>query len=269
MPHLNSAHSHGPKGLLLFALMTLLGAPAAAAELSAEQIVEKALAQGAVGVNQGKAVMRMSITNARGEKKDRTLAINVRKDDNGLLNVLVKFQKPAEVAGIAFLVREKKDQLPDQYVYIPASKVVRRVAAGNASSSFFGSDFSYGDLMPLPASDKDKVGLKRLPDVKVGGQVAYVVEATPKVEGAPYGKVTVYVHKKHLVPLKVEYFDPGQKPLKTLSVKKLKKVEGKMVPVQAAMKNLQKGTRTDLVLEQIKPNAKFTDADFTEEAMQR
>jgi hypothetical protein len=258
---------------LALSLSVLLTSPAVLAEdLSAEQIIEKAMGKSNVGLTQGTATLEMTIINKRGEAKQRTLEIKAMRDAAGLMRSLVRFDKPAEVAGISFLVREKKDALPDQYVYVPAAKVVRRVAAGNAGSSFFGSDFTYGDLMPLPASERDKVKTTKLADQKVGGLEAYVIEIVPQIEGSPYGKVTTYVDKKHLSPLKVEFFDPKMKLLKVLNTKKLKKIKelgDDPVPVHLVMKNVQQNTRTELKIKTLNPKAKLSDADFTEEAMQR
>ncbi len=241
---------------------------APAVEPSAEEIVEKALNKGAVGFKQGSATLLMNVVSAKGEAKQRTLELKAMRSPDGLLHSMVKFTKPAEVAGIAFLVHEKKDALPDQYVYVPQAKVVRRVAAGNATSSFFGSDFTFGDLMPLPVSQKDKVQITKLADQTVGGQVAYVLEVIPKIEGSPYGRVVAYVQKETLTPLKIEFFDPSLKPLKTLSVKKLKKVADELVPVEVVMEAVS-GSRTELSVENPDPNAKLSESDFTEEAMQR
>lgn len=260
--------------LLLAAILTLgatsLAPAAQAGELSAEQIIEKALGQGAaVAFQQGTARLSMTVVNPRGEAKQRSLAIKAMKGEGGLLRSLVRFEKPADVAGITFLVREKKDALPDQYVYVPAAKVVRRIAAGNAGSSFFGSDFTFGDLMPLPMSQRDKVKIQRLPDDTVGKQPTYVVEAVPMIEGSPYSKLVVHVDQKRLVPLRIQFFDPAGKELKLLTVRKLKKINGEVVPVDVEMKNLQTGSRTQLEIEDPEPNAVLSEADFTEEAMQR
>lgn len=264
----------------LFALcavtLTLSGLSASSAraqsgkELSADEIVEKALGKGAVGFKQGTASIKMTIVSPKGEAKERTLDVKAMRGEDGLLKSMVKFTKPADVNGTAFLVVEKKDALPDQYVFVPKAKVVRRIAAGNASSTFFGSDFTYGDLMPLPMSEKEKVAIEKLADGDVGGQPVYVLQITPKIEGAPYGKVIAHVHKEHLVPVKIEFFDNKQAPLKTLRVKKLQKIKGsnEQVPVEVEMKAAT-GARTELVLENVDPNAKLLESDFTEEAMQR
>ena len=264
-----------------FALATPAVAGAAKVkELTAEEIVEKALSKGAVGFKQGTASIQMTLFTAKGEAKPRSLDIKAMRGADGMLRSMVRFSKPADVNGTSFLVVEKKNALPDQYVYVPKAKVVRRIAAGNASSSFFGSDFTYADLMPLPMSEKDKVAIERLPDGVLGGQPAsdgkpevkgqlvYVIAVTPKIEGSPYGKLIAHVHKDLLVPLKIEFFDAAKQPLKTLRVKKLQKVNGEQVPVEVEMK-AENGSRTELVLEKVDPTATLSEADFTEEAMQR
>ena len=254
--------------LLSFAMAAPLVAAPSTPEPNVEELVQQALAKGAVGFKQGTASIQMTIFTAKGESKARSLEIKAMRGTDGLLRSLVKFITPADVNGTSFLVVEKKDALPDQYVYVPKAKVVRRIAAGNASSSFFGSDFTYADLMPLPMSEKDKVAIARLPDAEVGGQPAYVLEVVPKIEGAPYGRLVAYVHKTLLVPLKIEFFDGSKKPLKTLKVKKLQQVNGEQIPVEVEMRS-ETGARTELVLEKVDPLAKLSEADFTEESMQR
>ncbi|OGQ14096.1 MAG: hypothetical protein A2138_21350 [Deltaproteobacteria bacterium RBG_16_71_12] len=260
--------------------LTAPAASAAGKEPSAEEIVDKALNRGAVGFQQGTATLRMTIVTTKGDAKERTLEISAMKDGAGMLKSMVKFSKPADVSGTAFLVVQKKDALPDQYVYVPKAKVVRRIAAGNATSTFFGSDFTYADLMPLPVSEKEKVAVEKLGDGIVGGQAVYVLQVTPKVEGSPYGRVVAHVHKELMVPLKIEFFDPQGQPLKSLLVRKLQKIDvcpekakkkdgcEQHVPMEVEMKAAV-GSRTELVLEKVDPNAKLTEADFTEEAMQR
>jgi hypothetical protein len=122
--------------------------------------------------------------------------------------------------------------------------------------------------MPLPVSEKDKVAIERQADGDIGGQPVYVIGVAPKIQGAPYGKVVAYVSKDFLVPLKIEFFDNDNKPLKTLRVHKLEKVNGETVPVDVEM-TAENGSRTELQVEKIDPAAKLTDNDFTEEAMQR
>ena len=253
----------------IFALLcAVLPHEAQAKELSAAEIIKKATRSGSVSFQEGQAEIEMEITQASGRVRKNTMVLKMRKSLAGLSQTMVRFEKPAAVKGTSFLVRERKGQLPDQFVFVPATKVVRRIAAGNSTRSFFGSDFSYADLMPMPKEDQEKGKIKRLADATVGGQAAYAIQMELPLE-APYGKVLFYVHQKHLLPIKVSFFDKKNQVLKELVMKKLKKIEGQLVPVEMVMKNVQKGSQTVLRVNQIDSKAKLTDADFTEAAMKQ
>lgn len=240
----------------------------AATELGPDEILSRALENGSIGFSKGTAVIKMTLTDAKGDVKERILDVKAMKDDEGL-KTLLKFQRPAEVAGMGFLVVEKANSLPDQFIYMPAARVTKRVAAGQASSSLFGSDFAYVDLMPLPAAGEDQVKLTRLPDAKVAGRDAFVVSAEPQVAGSPYSKLITYVDQTHLIPLRIEFFDPEGRPLKTLKVKELKKVQDRLLPTKLTMQNSQKGSQTLVEVSSIAPDAPLSASDFTEEALQR
>ena len=266
---LGSSKTYGFLSVSLMALLsTTVSMEAHAKELSAEEIIKKATQSGSVSFQEGQAEIEMEITQASGRVRKNTMILKMRKSLAGLSQTMVRFEKPAAVKGTSFLVRERKGQLPDQFVFVPATKVVRRIAAGNSTRSFFGSDFSYADLMPMPKEDQEKGKVERLADAKVGGQSAFTIQMKLPPE-APYGKVLFYVHQKHLIPIKVSFFDKKEQVLKELVMKKLKKIEGQLVPVEMVMKNVQKGSQTVLRLNQIDSKAKLTDADFTEAAMKQ
>jgi hypothetical protein len=52
-------------------------------ELSADEIVEKALGKGAVGFRQGTATIKMTIVSAKGEAKERTLDVKAMRGEDG------------------------------------------------------------------------------------------------------------------------------------------------------------------------------------------
>ena len=244
----------------------VLAAEKKADKLEAAEIVKKAMARNLFGLN-GSANATMVIHTAQGETKTRDLAVKLMRNKAGLQRALVTFRSPVEVKGTAFLVNERPDGLPDQYLFLPALKKVRRIAAGHATDSFMGSDFTYMDLSPMPQASEDQASYKRLPDARVGGQPAYVIETRIKVAGSPYSKIVTSVHQKYLLPLKVEFFDPFGKLLKVASIKKLKKFNGRLIPVTLEMKNMQKGSSTTLSLTELNLKAKLDEAMFTPEAM--
>jgi hypothetical protein len=235
---------------------------------TADDIAKNTFNKTMMGVAKGTADMRMVIVDAQGAKKERKVSFKTMKSSDGLMRYLIKFESPADIKGTAFLVRERKGQLPDQYTYIPALKTSRRMAAGNASSSFFGTDFIYADLLPYPTDKKNDVVLKRAEDQKVGGQDAYVLEISPKVAESPYGKLKVYVQKDKFVTLQIEFFDKAGALLKVMRVRKLKAIEGQLTPVDIEMK-AQSGSKTELFIENINPKAVLGEDNFTESAMMR
>ncbi len=236
---------------------------------SADAILKKAFGKSMFGTSQGTASIHMVITSPEGQQKERVILFKARSEAEGQLQYLMKFEKPADLKGTAFLVKERKGQLPDQYVYIPATKTVRRIAAGNATSSFFGSDFIYADLLPYPADKKDQVSVKQLPDQQLDSQSVYVIEVTPKLAESPYGKLLIYIEKAQSLATKIDFFDKANQPLKTLKIRKLQKVEAQLVPVDIEMKNLQTKSSTTITVDNINPKAKLSANDFTEAAMQR
>jgi outer membrane lipoprotein-sorting protein len=250
----------------------LVAAPAAAStgeSMTAEQILDKALESGAIGFSKGTANLDMLITDAKGNSKQRTMAVKAMTGDDNMLKIMLKFTRPAEVAGMGFLVIQNKNALADQFIYMPAARVTKRVAAGQASGSLFGSDFAYVDLMPLNPTERESAKMTRLDDAKVAGRRAYVISTDIDVVGSPYSKLITYVDAEHLVPLRIEFFDPDGKPLKTLKVKALKKVEKRLIPTKLSMANAQKGTETIVQVRDIQPDAPLSASDFTEEALQR
>jgi len=248
-------------------LATLAAAPSApAADLDAATIVRKAMARNLFGLT-GTAHAAMLIHTSRGEEKTRDLDVKMMRNKAGLQRALVSFRSPVEVAGTAFLVRERHEGPPDQYLFLPALKKVRRIAAGQATDSFMGSDFTYLDLSPLPQGSEGDVEYRKLADQDVGGQPAYVIEAIAKIPGSPYSKVITAIHREHLVPLRIEFFDQLGKSFKVLRMKKLKKVEGVLIPVELEMKNAQKKSWTILSLNELNTKAKLSEEEFTPEAL--
>lgn len=235
---------------------------------SIEDILKKTFSKAMVGATQGTATLKMILTNASGVKKERTLKFK-SIDEGNLLQFLIKFEKPADVKGTAFLVKERKGQLPDQYIYIPAMKTVRRVAAGNATGSFFGSDFIYADLLPYPEESKKDVEVIKQPDQTLDNKIVYVAQIVPKNAESPYGKLLIFIDKANYVAQKIEFFDRKDKLLKILKALKLEKIAGKLTPVEIQMENVQTKTSTTIIISDINPSAKLTADDFTTAAMQR
>ncbi|NIM57731.1 MAG: outer membrane lipoprotein-sorting protein, partial [Candidatus Aminicenantes bacterium] len=80
----------------------------------------------------------MVLIDKNGKEKDRD-AVMLQK---GSEKRMIKFLSPADQKGIAFL------DLPNDmmYLYLPAFKKVRRIAAHIKNQKFAGTDMTYDDL---------------------------------------------------------------------------------------------------------------------------
>ncbi|HEX7672348.1 MAG TPA: outer membrane lipoprotein-sorting protein, partial [Polyangiaceae bacterium] len=226
--------SAGRLGLLLGALVLGSTRPAAAEDLSADQIAAKIIRGNGFTWEGAHTRLRMTLIDDKGQKSERALDVLGRRKD-GRLASKVQFLSPSDVAGTKFLTLEKASGGTEQYIYLPGLKRTRRISGRDQEGSFMGSDFTYSDL-----SRKDDQGAKhaKLPDENVGSDATYVIESTPaSVKDAGYSKVRAWVRKTDFVALRTKFYDASGKLVKTLYAKKVRDIDGKPVVVDATMKS--------------------------------
>lgn len=115
----------------------------------------------------------------------------------------IRFLAPASLKNTAMLTIDEKDTvIDDQWVYIPGLNTIRKIAAGDQKSSFFGTDLIYADLTRRRIED---YSYKRLADKNYKGVLHYQVEATPNAaeqDVTGYKKMVVLVHPTSWLPTK-------------------------------------------------------------------
>jgi hypothetical protein len=166
-------------------------------------------------VNQGFGGERSSFTlvllNAQGDRTERRLTLELREDLADGNRSRIEFDWPENVRGTILLTHAHEEGEDDQWLYLPASKRMRRISAGHKTGSFMGSEFTYEDLAPPVAS---KYTHTRRPDGAVDGRACYELERRSRREGSGYSRQLVRLDKEHLVPLTVEYYDRKNELLK-------------------------------------------------------
>lgn len=250
---------------LLAAVILSSVVPAAAEELSADQIAAKIIRGNGFTWEGAHTRLRMTLTDNKGQKSERTLDVLGRRKD-GRLASKVQFLSPSDVAGTKFLTLEKPAGGTEQYIYLPGLKRTRRISGRDQEGSFMGSDFTYSDL-----SRKDDQGAKhaKFPDEAIGSDATYVVESTPaSVKDAGYSKVRAWVRKTDFVALRTKFFDASGKIAKTLYTKKVREIDGKPVVVEATMKS-ENGHSTELVVDSLEKRSDIPDAEFSPTSLDR
>jgi outer membrane lipoprotein-sorting protein len=225
---------------------------------SAKQIVDRAIDNQAFSLPGAEMRMKMLLRNRRGGIRERQL-FSKTKQKGGLSRTLTRFVAPPDVAGTSFLFVEKKGQEDEQHMYMPALKMVKRIAGAQKNARFMGSDFSYADM---ESRDLENAGHKLLKSEKVAGVDCYLVEAIPTNKTA-YAKVHTWVRKKDFVFVRTRYFDTKGRELKTVFVKAVTKVGGRPIPSRIKVSNVQTKHSTLLEITQIKARGDLPESEFT------
>lgn len=219
-------------------------------------ILEKARIKLATKKNQAHILMK--IIEPSGEIKTRELDLATMQTPNGF-EAIARMTAPADNKGTALLaIVENGEQR--QWIYLPSSKQVRRVASVNKSSGLLGSELSPEDLNP----DALKGASVKL--IKKDDKSA-VIQLTPAAGTSEYSKVLTVFSIPDYLPQKSEYYH-GDVIEKTVEFLDYKSFEGSIYRAQKIhIKNIAKGRGTDIELSNIKVNAKLSDKDFTPEAL--
>lgn len=126
---------------------------------------------------------------------------------------LVVFHEPRDIAGTAFLTHTHIGREDDQWLYLPALKRVKRIAATNMTGSFMGSELAYEDLL---SDEVEKFDYRWLRDEPCGELSCHVLERVPRYEGTGYSRQLVWMDVDEYRPVRIEYYDLRERLEKTL-----------------------------------------------------
>lgn len=248
-------------------LLTFFAASAAADdELSAEEIIDRAVERNAVGFDAGRAQVVLTVFDRAGEKRERHLDVRSKRDDDRSRTIMT-LTDPAEVRGQAFLFIENPDGADDMWMYVPAFDVTRRVEGRQRRSAFLGSHFTFADL---ESRDLREANYRRRDDDTVGEHEVYVIEARPKKpEESDYQRVVAYVRKSDFIPLRVRFYDKGGDLDKTLFAERLEKTGDDVTYIERMTLRSESGGYTRMEIGGLDTNVDLPDALFDREELGR
>lgn len=246
----------------LFIALLCVATSVGAAELTGQDIMSQVADRKRPA--DSRATVRMVLVNKRNEKRERTVEIFAKEQDD-LSRSLIRFEDPADVKGTGFLVLEQEEGDDVQILYLPALKKTRRISSSQKGQSFMGTDFSYEDLS-VADIDED-ADHKLLREETLEGHDVWVVESVPRPEkDSQYSKIVNWVRKDLKLPIKAVFYDQKGKELKQMTVRTVETVGEYDIATQTMMENLQRGTKTFLISpkESYKVDVGLGDDLFTE-----
>ena len=212
------------------------------------------------------STMEMTLINAAGQKKVRTMKMKVlegQDEDKSLM----EFLTPKDVKGTKFLSYEHVNKDDDQWLYLPALKRVKRIASKNKSGSFMGSEFSYEDLTAFNIDKYDYSGDAQ--EVSVDGKKMYKGVRVPKSKNSGYTKQVSWTTTDTFLTMKVDYYDRKKELLKTAIFSGYEKVDGVWRVRKIEMINHQNDKRTILLWKNETIKNGLKDRDFNKRVLKR
>ena len=200
--------------------------PEKAFALSGREIMEKVTArdEGDRSISE----MEMILIDKKGKKRVRKLKTYGMDQGKDSLSLMF-FLSPADVRNTGFLTYDydESGKDDDQWLYLPALRKTKRIAAGDKSGSFMGSDLNYSDMT---SPDLDLYDYTLMTETKVKGKKVWQIKAVPKTKDeagkSGYSKSVVFIRQDNLVMVRGVRWVYKKKRNKYLDVKKLEKIDG-------------------------------------------
>lgn len=223
----------------------------------------------------------MLLIDAAGNKRLRKIK-SFRKDFGSQLKdqkTVYFFEYPEDIKDTSYLnfdwAAENIDD--DSWLYLPALKKVKRLAASDKSDAFLGSDFTYTDIKTDKRQYWDYTYLK-MSDV-IDGHDCWLLEGLPKKgneekvrKETGYSKVHIWVRKDNFVKVQGQFWVLKGKKMKYFKASDIEIINGIWTAKTNHMSTTKNGRvehSTVLKLDSVVYDKEVDDSYFTPQKMQR
>ncbi len=186
----------------------------------------------------------------------------------GNSKTLVRFTDPAEVRGVGLLSYNLKGAGDRQWLYTPAIQRTRRIAPQERERRFLGTDFTHEDMAERVLDD---FTYRLLGDGEIiDGRRSYKIEARPvSPDKSQYKFVHLWV--PHDIPyvVQAEMYDQRSQKVRLLHATGLEKVSGIWIAKRLEMSSPVEGTKTVLIVEEVRFNTGLKEELFTQQALEK
>lgn len=186
----------------------------------------------------------------------------------GNSKTLARFTDPPEVRGVGLLSINQGGVADRQWMYTPAIRRVRRLAAQERRQRFIGTDFTNEDLSERVLDD---FTYKLIGEgEEIDGRKTYKIEARPvSPDKSQYAYVYIRVPKDAPYAVMAEMYDKQGQKQRILKAGNLEKISGIWVAKRVEMNTPAEGTKTILTLEDIRFNTGLKEDMFTQQALEK
>jgi len=213
------------------------------------------------------ADVEMILRNRSGQESRRTLRLKALEVEGDGDKTLMVFDLPRDVTGTAVLTYSHATECDEQWIYLPALKRVKRIASGNRSGPFMGSEYAYEDLT---SQEVEKYKYKYIQEATMDTGIALVVDAYPVDDESGYTRKRVWFDREKYYVLKVDFYDRKNELFKTLTFQGYQQYEGRhWRPDRGDMVNHLTGKETTMLWKNYKFKSGLSADQFTRNALKR
>lgn len=234
-------------------LVMLAGATALNSDaVRAEDDEALRIASAVANRDEGSALQRrikMTLTDRKGRNREREAQV-LRQRGDGTEFTRITYLMPKSVRDVSYLSHSYtgEDKSDNRWLYLPASRKVRRVPASDRGDYFLGTDFTYEDVESELKFDLDDYNFVYAGQEIVDGEVHHLLNGEPRDEDIArqlgYGAIEARVAEKYWMPLEVHFYDLRKQPLKTVTVQGIESISGIWTATDITAVNHQTGHQT-------------------------
>jgi outer membrane lipoprotein-sorting protein len=172
---------------------------------------------------------------------------------------------PAKEKGQAFLKLEN-----DMWSWNPRISRMIKLPTSMLSQGWMGSDYTNDDLLNQRSIVVDYTH-KIIGEETVSGEECYKIELIPKKD-APvvWGKIIMWISKKHVIVIKSEYYDEDGYLVKSEIGMDLKDMSGRYLPARFELIPAdEEDHKTIITMDKIEFNIPIEDSFFSQQNMKR
>lgn len=212
--------------------------------------------------------LEMVLRSKTGAETRRQLSFKEMEiEGDGNLSIIV-FDAPRAIKGVGLLSHSHPTIADDQWLYLPATKRVKKVATRNKSGPFMGSEFAYEDLSAL---EIDRFDYELLGEEPCGELVCWRIERRPHDEYSGYLRHEVLLDQEAYRLQTIDYYNRRGELAKTAQISGYQQFpNGQWRAGRMFMSNHLSGKSTELLWQGYRFNQQLlAERDFTTNALKR
>lgn len=219
------------------------------------------------GYGDAMADITMILQDQQGNVRERFMRNRVMEVKGDGDKSLIVFDNPGDVKGTAFLSYTHKSGSDDQWLFLPALKRIKKISSSNKAGAFMNSEFAFEDIA---SQEVEKYSYAYLREDTFEGIPVFVNQSDPVDPKSGYSKIDVWIDQQRYIPLKVDFYDRGQRLKKTLVLSDYQQYLDRYWRAGTwTMENQQTGKVTVMKMQNWRFRNGFSEEDFSKNSLSR